>query len=50
MDLSHYHLSAPPFFDGSCGAWPKALDEFLGQAPNLLVFDGYGISYNGKTS
>ena len=38
MDLSHYHLSASPFFDGSCGAWPKVPDEFLGQAPNLVFF------------
>ena len=51
MDLSHYHLSASPFFDGSCGAWPKVPDEFLGQAPNLVFFFyGCGISYNGKIS
>ena len=29
---------------------PKLLDEFLGQTPNLLVFEGYVISYKRKTS
>lgn len=31
-----------------CGAWAQDDYEVLGQTPILLVFDGYGVSYNGK--